>query len=43
MFFIVFNLENLDQVERNSYNQLDGYISPNNSPNPNNIGKVKFL
>ena len=40
---IVCNLENLDQVENNNYNQLDGYIMANDSPNPRNVSKVKFI
>ena len=41
---IVCNLENLDQVEKNNYNQLDGgYIMANDSPNRNDVSKVKFI
>ena len=40
---IVCNLENLDQVENNNYNQLDGYIMANDSPNSRNVSKVKFI
>ena len=40
----VCNLENLDQVEKNNYNQLDGgYIMANDSPNRNDVSKVKFI